>query len=210
MNIRTILFLLFLCSGCASLNLVNQNINPELPAVALKNVLVIGVTPDEDLRKEFEFKFVKKLNEYNINALQSSVVFKTSFKNAAQFESDILAQIALLKSKGYDAVLVTSVNGIDRFQSRSGEHVKFDYYLRRFSAYYAVFSKADYDKNKDADYRVLNLQTSIYSLNSHPEMTLVWSGFYDLINPDTSSKTIDKYIKAVCRSLEKKRLILKE
>ena len=201
--------ILILCTGCSSLKLTNEELNPDYSTFQLKNVLVIGVTPDDNLRKEFEFKFVRLLNQHNINALQSAVVFQTYFKDAEQTEAEMEEQLELLRSKGYNTILVTLVRGVDENTSYSGESVRLDYHLRQFIGYYFMYQNAAYDNGRYEDYEVYHLQTSIYYLNSDSDMSLVWEGSYDLINSGETHKMTDKYIKKIFKSLKKEKLIEK-
>lgn len=199
--------ILFFFIGCSSLNLTNETLNPEVPKVRLKNILVVGVSPDLEIRKEFEFKFARLLNQYKINALQSAVVFDSIFKNPEKTEEEMREQLELLSSKGYDVILVTLLRGVDENTAYSGENIKFDYHFRHFFAYYLMFQNAYYDKDRYKDYKVYHVQTSIYKLNNNSDLSLVWTASYDLINSDNKDKMIDKYIKKVINSLEKEKLI---
>jgi len=201
------LIILFLCLGCSSFKLTEAQLNPDFSEIQLKKVLVIGVSPLNELREQFEFQFVRQLNAKGIVGLQSAVQFTGSFKNSTQVENEMLAQIDLLRSKGFDAIIVTLIKDVDEYTSHSGGHVKFDYYLRQFSSYYAMFRSGDYDKNYDDAYRVYTVETSIYALQSTPELGLVWSGSYDFVNPDGSHKTMGKFIKTVLKTLTKEKLI---
>ena len=47
----------------------------------------------------------------------------------------------------------------------------------------------------------------MYNLKNTSEKSLVWSGTYDIIEPNDVTKTIGNYVKAVIKSLEKEKLI---
>ena len=54
---------------------------------------------------------------------------------ADQTEAEMEEQIELLRSKGYNTILVTLVRGVDENTSYSGESVRLDYHLRQFIGY---------------------------------------------------------------------------
>ena len=175
-----------------------------------KNILVIGVTPNIEARKDFEFKLVNELNNRKINALRSATVFERSFQDAKQTELDIEAQVDKLLSKGYDAVLVSLVKGREENKSYAGKSVKTDYFLRKFTGYYFVFQDAYFNQDYYKSYKVFHIETSLYSLKRDSEKSLVWYGTYDLVNPSDLTEVIDDYVQLVIKALEKKQLIPKK
>ncbi len=205
----TILVLL-LFSSCSTLKLTNTEYNKDFSPLQLDKILVIGVSPDDELRREFEFKFVQQMQKHKVNALQSAAVFESYFKDSEQTEDELMRQIEILKSNGYDTVLITMVKGVDDNTSFSSSNVKMDYYLRHFLGYNLMFQDASYDNRSYNEYQVYHIQSTVYKLKTDSEMSLIWSGSYDIINPKKSSKTINKYIKAVMKSLEKEQLIYKK
>lgn len=204
------LFIVLTITSCMSTKLIESWKNPDYQTFTPKNVLVIGVTPDFDARSAFEFKLKSELNARKIIALQSAVVFETSFTDSKQTEADIEKQLNLLRSKGYDAILVSVVKGVENNQSYASESSKTDYHLRRFSPYYLLYQDAYFNQNYYNSYRVFHIETSLYSLKSNEIKSLVWSGNYDIVDPNNATKTIDGYVKAIIKSLEKEKIIPKK
>jgi hypothetical protein len=208
-NLLAILFCVSLVS-CNPTKLVENWKNPDYEMFNPKNILVIGVTPNIEARKDFEFKLVKELNNRKINALGSAAVFERSFQDAKQTELDIEAQVDRLLSKDYDAVLVSLVKGREENKSYAGQSVKTDYFLRKFTGYYFVFQDAYFNQDYYKNYKVFHIETSLYSLKRGSEKSLVWYGTYDLVNPSDLTKVIDDYVQLVIKALEKRQLIPKK
>ncbi len=204
-----IILITLIMTSCSSVRLTESWRNPEYQEFKPKNILIVGVTSDLEARAAFEFELMNALNARKINALQSTVVFETSFQDSKQTEADIKKQVELLLSKGYDTILVSLVKGMDGNQSFSSESPKIDYHLRRFIPYYLLYQEAYFKQEYYNDYKVLNIEASMYNLKKDKEKTLVWFGTYDLVNPNDITKTINTYVKGVIRSLEKERLISK-
>ena len=135
------------------------------------------------------------------------MVFEKSFQDAQQTEAEIENQVDILLSKGYDSILVSLVKGVDDNQSYSSESPKTDYHLRRFIPYYLLYQEAYFNQDYYKKYRVFHIEASMYNLKNTSEKSLVWSGTYDIIEPNDVTKTIGNYVKAVIKSLEKEKLI---
>ncbi|WAC02319.1 hypothetical protein N7U66_00735 [Lacinutrix neustonica] len=173
------------------------------------NVLVIGVTPDLEARNAFESQLKTELYHRDINALQSAVVFESSFIDSKQTETEIENQIDTLLSKGYDTVIVSTVKGVDDKMAIVSESKKTDYNLQKFKTYYLLSQNVYFDTDYYENYKVYHIETSIYNLKKDNEKALIWVGYYDIIDPENTKKTVDDYVKAVVKALEKERLIPK-
>ena len=205
-----VLVFVFITSSCSSIKLIDSWKNPDYALYKPKKILVIGVTPNYEARQAFEFQLMTKLNARNIKALQSAVVFETSFKDSRQTEKEIEAQVDTLLSKDYDTVLVSLVKGVDNKESYGSESSKTDYQLRRFVLYYLVYQEAYYNQNYYNKYKVYNIETSIYNLTKEGDKSLVWQGSFDLVDPNNYSKTINSYVKKLIKTLEKEKIIPKK
>ena len=60
------------------------------------------------------------------------------------------------------------------------------------------------------NYKVYNIETSIYELKKDSDNTLVWRATFDLIDPENNSKAISSYIKKLVKVLEKNNFISKK
>ncbi len=209
MNKIVILFITLIITSCSSVRLTANWRNPEYDTFNPKNILVIGVTPDFEARKAFEFQLMKALNARKISALQSTVVFETSFHDSKQTEAEMEKQVKLLLSKGYDTILVSLVKGIEDNQSYSSESPKTDYHLRRFIPYYLLYQEAYFKQDYYNKYKIFYIETLMYNFKNDLKKTLVWSATYDLVDLDDITKNINNYVKAVIKSLEKEKLISK-
>lgn len=204
---KRVLVLIFLITSCSSTKLIKSWKNPEYNLFKPKKILVIGVTPNHDARKAFEFKLITELNARKINALQSAVVFKSSFQDSKQTEKEIEAQVDRLLSKDYDTVLVSLVKGLDDNQAYGSKSSKTDYHLRRFMLYYFAYQDAYFKQDYYNRYKVFNIETSIYNLRKDSNKSLVWQASFDLIDPNNTTKTIDSYVKKLIKILEKENII---
>lgn len=205
-----ILCFAFLLVSCSSTKLISSWKNPDYNTFKPKKILVVGVTPDYEARKAFEFQVISGLNARKINALQSAVVFASSFRDSEQSEKDIEAEVDKLISSGYDTVLVSLVKGIGENASYASESSKTDYHIRKFVGYYLIYQEAYFNQNNYAKYKVFNIETSIYSIKKDSSQPLVWRATFDLIDPGNPTKAIDIYSKKLIKVLEKEKIIPKK
>ncbi|WP_298493571.1 hypothetical protein [uncultured Algibacter sp.] len=211
-RLRILFVLLFICliTSCSSIKLIRSNKNPKFNLFKPKKILVVGVTPDYEARKTFEFKVITQLNARKINALQSAVVFESSFKNKEQTEKEIELEIDKLLQNNYDTVLVSLVKGIDENELFEGESSKTDYHLRRFALYYLTHQNAYFNEENRTKYKVYNIETTIYNLKKDSDKSLVWQGTFDLVDPNSNTKAIETYVKKLIKTLEKEKIIPKK
>jgi len=162
--VPTIVILLFF--NCSSTSLTKRWKNPDYPTFVPTNILVIGVTPDLEIRKSFEYQLIKELNARQVNALQSHVVFEQSFKDSKKTEAQIEAQLDKLVNAGYDAILISVVTGVENNVSYSRKSSKLDYRLRKFIGYYLAYQDVYFNQDYYNRYNVYTIETSLYSLKN--------------------------------------------
>ena len=208
-SLKFVCISLMVLSSCSSTKLVKQWKHQDYQSFKPKNVLVIGVTPNKQSRKTYEEKLTSELHKREINALQSAIVFESSFKDSKQTEAEIEAQVEKLIVNGYDAILVSLVKGVKERKSLNS-NTKADYKLRKFIDFYKASQLTYFDDSNYKEYKVFEIETSIYSINNNKEKALIWVGTYEMIDPENSEKTINKYIKTVLKSLEKEKVLPKK
>ncbi|TWO32890.1 hypothetical protein E1J38_008500 [Seonamhaeicola sediminis] len=206
--INIILIVLFM--SCSSVKMIDSWKNPDFTKYEPKKILVIGVTPNHEARKAFEFQIITELNIRKINALQSSVVFESSFQDSRQTEKDIELEVNKLISNGYDSILISLVKGVDNNLSYGIESAKTDYHLRRFALYYLFYQDKYFEQNHYTSYKVFNIETSLYNLKAYNDKSLIWNASFDLIDPNNSKKTINIYTKKIIKALEQAKIIPKK
>ncbi|MBJ6369891.1 hypothetical protein [Snuella sedimenti] len=140
--LRVVLCLLAI--SCSSAKLTEHWRNPDYKTISPKRILVIGVTPNLEVRKAFEFQLATALNACKVNAIQSAVVFESVFHDAKQTEAEIKAKVDTLLSVGYDAVLVSAVKGVNETESYSSKSAKTDYRFKKIYRVLFVISRGTF------------------------------------------------------------------
>lgn len=210
MRTFSLVLLALLFFNCSSTSLTKHWTNPNYTTFIPKNILVIGVTPDLNTRKAFEFQLIRELNARQVNALQSHVVFEESFQDSKKTEAEIEEQLNKLISAGYDAILISFVKGVENNVSYSGKSYVLDYRLRKFIGYYLAYQDAYFNQEYYDSYNVYTIETSLYSLKNDSNKSRIWSSTYDIVDPRNTRKSTNDYIKKVIKSLEKEGFISKK
>ncbi len=201
-NIIYLYFVLFL-SGCSSTKMVDSWKSEEYTNYQPKKVLIVGITQNLTARKLFEDHLKNEFLSRNIEAVESFEVFESSFTSAKQTEEDITKEVEKLSNKGFDAVLISAVKGVDEKTTYSGDTFVRDYYWRRFGRYYYLYQDAYFVEGYYNKYKVYNIEAALYDLKSDNEKSLVWVASYNIVDPKKIDTTVNDYVSVIIASLEK-------
>lgn len=193
--------------NCSSTKVVDSWTNKEYSKYQPKKILIVGLTDNLTARTIFEEQLKEELALRGLNAVESYAVFSPTFTNSKQTEEDINNEIEKISKNGVDAVLISAVKGIDEKESFSGDTYRTDYYWRRFGRYYYLYQDVYFDKGYYNKYNVYRIEASLYNLKENNNKSLVWVASYDIVDPKTISSTVNDYVKAIIKSLEKEHLI---
>jgi len=203
------LIIFSLIFGCSSTQLLNSWKNPDVQNFNPKKLVIVGMTQNLNGRTLFEQKLKDEFSLRGIHAIKSTEIFKSDFTHSKKTEDDIKEVVKTLTLKGVDAVLVTAVKGIDNKTIAHQGYYDVDYRYHRFRNYYFIYQDIYYHPNYYDDYKVYHVESSLYTLDSDAERTLVWTGYIDLIDPSQINKTVNNFVKEVIKNLEKEQLIKK-
>jgi len=203
-------FILFsLLIGCSSTRLVNSWRNPDTSNFKTDKLLVVGIAQNINARSLFEEKLRSQFFLRDINAVKSLEVFEPDFTYSQKSEEDIKDEVKMIKDKGFDAVLVTAVKGVENKRVSEKEYYDVKYRFNRFRDYYYTYQDIYYQPNYYEEYKVYHVESSLYSITSDVERTLIWTGSIDIIDPSKVHNTVIDFVNRIIKSLEKERLIKK-
>ena len=89
----------------------------------------------------------------------------------------------------------------------SGDAYRTNYYWRRFGRYYYLYQDVYFDRGYYEKYNVYHIEASLYNLKENNDKSLVWVASYDIVDPNTINTTINDYVNAIIKSLEKENII---
>ncbi|WP_347374944.1 lipoprotein [Aequorivita sp. Q41] len=208
-KIIAITVVVLLLTGCSSIRIVDEYVNTEMPNFQANKVLVVGLTPDGGLQREFEYSLVKALKENNIIAVKSVDYFESTIsennkteENLSNFENELLAA-------GFDAVLFSKVTGQENKVSITQSYRNISKSFETFSDYYYE-NKPIQNTEQTEDYPVYNTETSLYCLCPGVDRDLIWRGKIDIIDPPKPITSIREYVSTLLRALKKNKLLIVE
>ena len=193
MNNRTALYGVvwaLLLSGCAATSTISVWQDDTFSGPPFEHLLVVAVSSQPGDRKIFESEFAKAIVDAGKNATASSRVMPGEEKLSAE---SVKAAIA---GTGIDAVLVTSVVGVDERES----YVAPPTYSRTYYGYYATSYDFAYQSGYYHQYSVYHLETNVYDVQSEE---LVWTMRSEAVAPKSVAQVVASLSKQIIAQLKK-------
>jgi len=198
---------LLLLTACSTVKMTDTWVNKEYTNYQPKKLLIVGLTDNLLARKMFEEELKTELTNRGVEAVESYDVFKPTFTSLKQTEEDIEKEVKRISNKGYDAILISAVKGIDEKTSYSGDTYRRDYYWRRFGRYYYLVQDVYLVQGYYNQYEIYHIEASLYNLKENNDKSLVWVASYDIVDPKRINTTVTNYVSAIIKSLEEKQII---
>ena len=194
----------------ASCSLTNLNAvwkDPQYQGGKLKNILVIGGSTNQVVRRIFEDEFTARLKTRGTNAIPSYSIFpseNTLDKDTIESKS---------RELGIDAMLIARV--VDTKTKRELTPTPYNNYYRntyfydwpnRYSRFYSGSVSARYydDRRYYSEYEVVNLETNIYDTQTGK---LIWSALSDTVIGGSSDLEVSSIVEVIMKKLSENQLI---
>lgn len=194
---------LILLSSCSSSRLVEQYSNPETPDFKPQKMLVVGLTPDGGLQRQFEFSMVKALGDHHVNAVKSVDLYGEPFRISEDSDGQLEIFESELIKAGFDAVLFSKITGQESRVTLAQSYRNLVRTFDTFGDYYKE-NRNIQENGRLEDYPVLTTETSLYCLCPDRKNDLIWRGSIDIVNAPNSQETIRDYIKVLKKALRRK------
>jgi hypothetical protein len=194
-------------TACSSTRFVDSWKNKEIVAFSPQKLLVIGMTENLTARKIFEEELKEQFITRGINAYESSVAIDQSFTASKRSEEEIESMKEKLLQKGFDAVVITAIVGVDDKREYNSGYYTFGYNWYRFGRYYYRFQNVYYEPDYFSDYKVYHIETSIFSIKEDEDKSLVWVGTFNIVDPVNITSTVNDYVARIIAQLERENLI---
>jgi hypothetical protein len=196
-----------LLSGCSSSRLVDEYINTEAPNFQANKVLVVGLTADAVLQRQFEYSLAQALEAEGVIAVKSFDYFESTVDENKQSEENLENMEQELLNAGFDAVLFSKVTGQESKVTIAQSYRNLTNSFESFSDYYSE-NKPVYGSGLTEDYPVYNTETSLYCLCPGKERDLIWRGKIDIVDPPGAATSIRDYVKTLVGTLKKNNLLI--
>ncbi|NGX85069.1 hypothetical protein [Aequorivita sp. KMM 9714] len=205
-NILFLLVLVILFASCSSSRLVDEYLNEESPNFQAQKVLVVGLTPDGGLQRQFEYSLVKALKDENIIAVKSVDYFESNVNDIDQSEENLENLKNQLLNESFDAVLFSKIVGQENKVTMAQSYRNLTRSFQSFNDYYNE-NRVVYENDQIEDYPVFNTETSLFCLCPSRNNDLIWRGKIDIVNPPTAATSIRDYVNTLMQALKKNNLL---
>ena len=191
------LITMLMFAGCAATELVNQWSNPAYTAPWFKRVMVIAVSRQASIRRNFEDEFVAQLKAAGVDAVPSYQYIQ----DEGQAEEGRLNE-AVLKA-GADAAIITR---LVRREQKTDITPGFYQPAPTFGFYgwYSSGWVGYYEPPRVYQYEVYTSETSLYDVRKNQ---VVWTGTAQTTAPGDINKEIRDYAEIMIQALKEKKLI---
>ena len=208
---KNVLFLLLyvLLISCSSIRVVDSWKNEDLLFFKPQKLLVIGVTDNLTARKIFEEKLKNEFQKRNINAEASTEVLASDFTDSKKSEEEIDAMISDLLEKGFDAVIISTVKGVDARTNYTHGYYSVNYHWTRLGRYYYRFQDIYYNPGYYNEFSIYHVETAIYNINEKSDKSLLWVGAIKIVDPENITQTVNDYVATILKRLETEKVITK-
>lgn len=203
----TAAFSLLVAASCSLTNLNAVWKDPQYQGGKLKNVLVIGASTNQVVRRIFEDELTARFKSRGTNAIPSYTIFpseKTLAKDTIESKS---------RDLGFDAMLIARV--VDTKTKRELTPAPSNYYYRdayfydwpnRYSRFFSGSYTGRYydDRLYYSEYEVVNLETNIYDIQTGK---LIWSALSDTVLGGSSQLEVSSVVEVIMKNLAQNQLI---
>lgn len=198
---------IFLLFSCSSTRFVDSWRNKEILTFKSDKLLVVGMTDNLTARGIFEEELQRALRQRGLNAHESMGIIGKSFSDTKRSEAEIESMTQELIDKGFDAVMITAVTGVDDRSHYHPGYYSVGWRWYRFGRYYYRYQDVYFTPRYYDEYRIYHLETAIYRLAQDEERSLVWVGTFDLVDPQGITATVDDYVRKIISQLERENII---
>lgn len=201
---RSILVILvFTLLSCNSTQLVETWKNPDITTYTPSKVLVVGLTANLEARQKFETKLKNELEMRGAEAVSSLDIFKTE----KMTEIELKKLEYHLINNGFDTILFSKVIGVEDKIVYKDDFDGYDETYRKFNEDYIRYQDVFYNPDYYNEYTIYHAETSMYCICPTKDRELIWKGYIDIVDPESTDKTIINYVNLVIAVLEEEQLI---
>jgi hypothetical protein len=166
----------------------------------LNNFLVVALGNRATGERIYEDTFVAELEEQGIRATPGYQVFGDQKPSDEQILRDTV------REGGYNAVIITSLVGVDERTSYTPGYVH--YVPRVYRSYWGNYYYF-YDRIRDpgyfTTYKVVRLETSVWKIGVTEQ--LVWSGQSETFSPDSAESVSEQVVNLITDELAEENII---
>ena len=194
--------------GCSSTQLMDTWRNPDYETYTPNKVLVIGITSNTEARQKFEDQLKNELVLRGTDATTSLEFFGPNFGADKKTEEQLTVLEDSLLRHGFDTILLTKIVGIEDKVAYNKNYKDSEETYRKFREDYIMHQDIYNNPEYYQEYTVYHAETSMYCICPTEDRDLIWKGYIDIIDPQSTDETVNDYIKLITLVLEEELLIM--
>ncbi|MBU2997733.1 hypothetical protein KO500_14885 [Cellulophaga baltica] len=205
-----IVFIVVMLFSCKSSKLVAEYRNPQPVIFNAYKVLLVGMTPNEEMRIDFETRIKEDFDDIGIEAVRSIDLFDIQFKASSKTEDELAAVEQQLLEKDFDAILFTKVMGAEikpNLRSKINQLTDYSDFKNDFLENQNTYLD---NHNTKTSYDIYNTETTVYCICVDKEKSLIWRGNIDVKGGAKPSKALNHYVQLIVASMKKSNVIFRE
>lgn len=192
--------------SCTSRRIVSQWSNPDYANAMslLQRIMVVGITDQDSIRRNFEDRFVGELRALGADALPSYRFIADPQKPGPRAHIDPPLRAAVQRAKA-DGILVTRLVRVERHTDVSPGYFE-PHFSFGYSRWYSPgwYGAGFYTPPRVYRYPIFYSETTLYDASKD---TVIWTGTIRTIDPENSSEAIEEYVETVVKTLKDKQLL---
>ncbi|MFK7782693.1 hypothetical protein [Psychroserpens sp.] len=189
--------------SCSSATLVDSWKNPEIESYEPVKILVVGLTPNKNVRHQFETQLQEEFELRGFEATRSVYYFE----NTLTSEEQLKALEYQLLSEGFDTILFTKTIGIENKILYKKNFDSYNETITRFKEDYLKYQDIYFNPEYYNEYKVYHAETAMYCICPTKERELIWKSYIDITDPQDVDVTVSDYVKLVIAALDAEQLI---
>jgi hypothetical protein len=203
-----ILFIFFLLlTACSSSKLVSDWKSPDNPVFEANKVLVVGLTADREVRRDFESLLAFQLEKHQMVAVRSIDFFEDNFIDNRKSETELNELEKTMLDAGFDAILMTKMTGSEDKRT-AVQHVRdlsdtFD----SFTEDYYSSQETLYTANTYEEYTLYHTQATLYCICPGKARELIWQGEIDIVD-ENITKNMKDYVALLTKTLKERQILI--
>jgi len=190
-------------ASCNSTHLVESWKNPEITTYAPSKVLVVGLTSNIEARQKFENKLKEELELRGVETVSSLEIFKT--EKMTEVELKELENNLIIN--GFDTVLFSKVIGVEDKIVYKNNYDGYDETYVKFNEDYLKYQDVFYNPDYYREFKVYHAETSMYCICPSKDRELIWKGYIDIVDPESTDEIVNNYVNLVIAVLEELQLV---
>lgn len=193
--------------SCSSTRIIEEWESPDTPVYEANKVLVIGMTADTELRRNFEDKLSSGLEKEKIIAVRSIDFFEGSFTDSDKTDDELNTIEGQLLDAGFDAVMISRIIGTEEKVTTVQAVRGFVNDFQNFKDYYRT-NQDLYRRNNTQSYQVYHTETTVFCICPGKEREMLWRGRIDIVDPYNRERNVNEYVRTLLKNLEEKELVI--